>query len=58
MFKEYTVSGYTYFPTKSQAMARITSVDEDVAYEAGLGWYVYNKKIYAKNPLRRLFGFG
>jgi len=51
------IGGYDYFSTKAEATKTVKSDDDIVAYEGGLGWYIYSRKEYAKNPRKRIFGF-
>ena len=51
------IGGYTYYSTKTEAAKDIKSADDNLAYEAGLGYYLHSKKEYANNPRKRLFGF-
>lgn len=51
------IGGYTYFDKKLEAQKQIKSNDDVVAFEGGLGWYIYSRKEYATNPRKRLFGF-
>ena len=51
------IGGYTYYETEEEAKKTVKSTDDVVAYEGGLGWYVYSKSEYARNPRKKLFGF-
>ena len=51
------IAGYTYYDTEIEAKKTVKSKDDVVAYEAGLGWYLYSKKEYATNVRKRIFGF-
>ena len=51
------IGGYTYYPSKIEASKHLKKSSDVVAFEGGLGWYVYNKIEYAKNPRLRIFGF-
>lgn len=51
------IGGYTYYTTEADAMKAVKTSDDGVAFEGGLGWYVYSKKEYAENPRKRIFGF-
>lgn len=53
----WNVGGYTYYDTKKEAQQQVKSSDDIVAFEGGLGWYIYSKKEYATNPRKRIFGF-
>ena len=52
-----SIGGYTYFSSKEEASRTVRSFDDVVAYEGGLGWYVYSRKEYANNARKRIFGF-
>jgi len=49
------IAGYDYYSTKREVP--VTSDDDVVVLEAGLGWYKHSRKEYANNPRKRLFGF-
>lgn len=51
------IGGYVYHDSKKEAQATVKSDDDIVAFEGGLGWYIYSKKEYATNPRKRIFGF-
>ncbi len=51
------IGGYIYHSTKKEAQASVKSDDDVVAFEGGLGWYIYSRKEYANNPRKRIFGF-
>ena len=51
------IGGYTYFSKEQSAIAKVRSSDDVVAFEGGLGWYIYSKKEYANNPRKKIFGF-
>lgn len=51
------IGGYDYYSTKKEATASVKSKDDVVAYEGGLGWYIYSYKEYATNIRKRIFGF-
>ena len=54
---EWKIGGYTYYPRKKDAEAKVTSSDDVVAHEGGLGWYIHSRSEYAKNPRKKMFGF-
>jgi len=51
------IGGYVYHGTKSEAANTVKTSDDVLAYESGLGWYIYSKKEYQNNPRKKLFGF-
>jgi len=51
------IGGYTYYSTKKEAQKQVKSDDDIIAHEGGLGWYIYSKKEYARDPRKRIFGF-
>lgn len=51
------ILSYTYYDNKPEAARQVKTSDDILAYEVGLGWYVYSKKEYANNPRKRIFGF-
>jgi len=51
------IGGYVYYSTEKEAKKNIKSKDDVVAYEGGLGWYIYSANEYANNPRKRIFGF-
>jgi len=51
------IGGYTYYSNKTEANKHVKSNDDNVAYEHGLGWYLYSKREYTNNPRKRIFGF-
>ena len=53
----WNILGYRYHSTKAEAMKDIKKKGDAVAYEGGLGWYMYNEIEYANNPRKRIFGF-
>ena len=53
----WEIGGYTYYPRKKQAMNKVRSSDDVVAFEGGLGWYIHSRNEYARNPRKKLFGF-
>lgn len=55
MAKGTKIAGYTYYTKKSDVP--VTSNDDVVKYEVGLGWYKHSRKEYATNPRKRIFGF-
>jgi hypothetical protein len=51
------IGGYTYYDTEAEVRKKVKSSDDVVAFEGGLGWYIYSRKEYANNPRKKLFGF-
>jgi len=51
------IGGYTYFDSEKTAKKYVRTSDDIVAFEGGLGWYIYSKKEYDNNPRKKLFGF-
>ena len=54
----WDLAGYTYYSTKAEAQKHVKDIKDDVvAFEGGLGWYLHSKKEYARDPIKRIFGF-
>ena len=51
------IGGYNYYSTAKEAEVDLKRKDDIVAFEGGLGWYVYNTTEYRNNPRKRIFGF-
>ena len=51
------IGGYIYYPTKKEAKQHVKTNDDNLAHEAGLGWYIHSKREYILNPRKKLFGF-
>lgn len=52
-----SIGGYNYYSKRSEAEKQVKSSDDIVAFELGLGWYIYSKEEYEKNPRKKIFGF-
>jgi len=51
-----TIGDYDYYNTRAEAAKTVRSRFDIVAYEAGLGFYIYDKREYAANWGRKYFG--